>query len=270
MTINYNEVEQLNSILQDNKLIRNEWYTITLLAKHCSILKMNVEESFIFIEEHLKSIIPNCNILSYKDIIKKSLKIFLNKNNIKLSNVEKIIIYKEEVEFIESHLAKESYQKVAFTYLAYRKIRNEIYNRQDTIIPEKDKDNDIFKNANMTETGFKITKVIRKLIEANVLKIMGFYTDKKGNLKIDVTDNRVDVCNYIKFEGEIAFEVEAKDFENLGLVWLLHKGNKKIKRCQRCENLIQTKGKERTKYCKECAKVIKNEQNKNYYRENVI
>ena len=57
----------------------------------------------------------------------------------------------------------------------------------------------------------------------------------------------------------VAFEVEAKDFENLGLVWLLYKGNKKVKRCERCGNLIQVKGKERTKYCKECAKEIQKE-----------
>ena len=89
---------------------------------------------------------------------------------------------------------------------------------------------------------------------------MDFYRDYKGKLRVNSRDNRLDVCNYIKFEGEVAFEVEAKDFENLGLVWLLYKGNKKVKRCERCGNLIQAKGKERTKYCKECAKAIKNEQ----------
>lgn len=260
MEINYNEKEHLKEILEEDKLIKNEWYTLVLLTKYCCLEHYTEKEALEFINEHLSLIIPRYKPLEYKEMINKSIKAFLYRDNIVLSDVKKIPIYKEEIEFIESHIIKENYQKVAFGYLCYRKILNYSYDRQDTIIPSKYKTNDIFKVSNMTQTGFKALEVICKLLDYGVLKQMDFYRDYKGKLRVNSRDNRLDVCNYIKFEGEVAFEVEAKDFENLGLVWLLYKGNKKVKRCERCGNLIQAKGKERTKYCKECAKAIKNEQ----------
>ncbi|MFQ9545784.1 MAG: hypothetical protein ACLR02_12285 [Clostridium sp.] len=256
MNINYNEKGQLNEILNNNKIINNEWYTISLLAKYCAILKIDMEDALNFIEDKLRTIIPNYSSLTYRNTIKKFLKTFLKRDDVILSDVKKIRIYKDEVAFIEKNVPKENYQKVAFTYLCYRKIRNAAYNKQDTILPIKDKSEDIFKVASMTETGIKAKKILHKLVQDNVLKTMGFYTNEKGELKINLTDTRLDVCNYIKFDGEAAFEVESEDFEKLGLVWLLYKGNKKIKRCEKCNTLLQVKGKERTKYCKTCAKKV--------------
>ena len=255
MDINYNEKEQLEEILKENKLIKNEWYTLMLLTKYCCLEHYTEEETWEFIEEHLKAIIPRYKTLDYKEMINKCIKTFLNRTNVVLSDVKRIPIYKEEIEFIEKNVPKESYQKLAFGFLCYRKILNYAYDKHDTVIPSKYKTIDIFKVSNMTQMGQQAEDVICKLINSEILKTMGFYKDSKGELRINITDNRLEVP-YIKFEGEVAFEVEAKDFENLGLVWLLYKGNKKVMRFVRFGLLIHGKGKERTKYCKECAKLV--------------
>ena len=124
MEINYNEKEHLKEILEENKLIKNEWYTLVLLTKHCCLEHYTEEEAWEFINGHLSLIIPRYKPLEYKEMINKSIKAFLYRDNIELSDVKRIPIYKEEIEFIESHVIKESYQKVAFGYLCYRKILN--------------------------------------------------------------------------------------------------------------------------------------------------
>ena len=246
----HNEQIVADKVLNDKVLIVSMSSTIDILIKYYYLKNRDINklELLYTIFNNLKE----CNIDSFNpnkceelittriDRFYKTVRKF-GDENIKLNIVDKVVITKAEVAFINSYEDKKV-QNILFIMLVYAKITNKLNNNDSYWINQSL--TNITKEAKLTDKKRK-TEVFHGLYLDQAISA----GNKVGKVSIKV--------NYAYEDSEE--EIVITDFDGCVHYWLQYKGEK-WKRCEECGKWIKQSKTKPSKYCKECAKTIKNEQ----------
>jgi len=251
MKLELNENSKIKTILEEGIVSDKPSETINLLARHYNKQSMNQEQIVQAINKFMiKNDSSKYNSVTWEDLVEGIVKTVI-KNNNDLIEVKEVKMTKSEIEYIKS-LENEKMQKLIFTYLVYAKIFNQINSKNKNWVKGECR-NEVFKDADIKETGKEQLKTIHKLVSLEVLKIAK-----------NITNNSVNLDNVINDNSEA--ELIINDFRELGLQWLRYIGIKGVCSCSECGTLFKKKSpNSKQKVCNICAKNIKNEQNKGYY-----
>ena len=243
----HNEQIVADKVLNDKVLIVSMSSTIDILIKYYYLKNRDINklELLYTIFNNLKE----CNIDSFNpnkceelittriDRFYKTVRKF-GDENIKLNIVDKVVITKAEVAFINSYEDKKV-QNILFIMLVYAKITNKLNNNDSYWINQSL--TNITKEAKLTDKKRK-TEVFHSLYLDQAISA----GNKVGKVSIKV--------NYAYEDSEE--EIVITDFDGCVHYWLRYKGEK-WKRCIECGKWIkQGKKANSLKYCKECAKKI--------------
>ena len=203
----------------------------------------------------LKKTVVGIEDEEYKKIVSNIANSVYTKDK-KIIQVDKIDIYKEELDFINSLEIKHTAKKLLFAFLCFKKIEFQVTDGKVNMNYYSEKD-------------YK-TKNLKQMYGSNMnIDMQIYYLSTFGLVENAYnTDTRLMFMDMIGETKELAFEISR--FEDTALFFDRYNGVGKIKECTECGKLIKVKSKTKTpKYCDECAKMIKNEQNKTYYRNNL-
>jgi len=244
MKIVLNEKQMLGKSLNDGYIDKKTTKTIKLLAKHYFSIGQNNEQVINSIENFMDKNYHNFNIADWQNTIKRSVQYVSKYKSFDLLNINKVEIYKEELEIIKN-IDNLRLEKLSFVLLVYSKIYNQM-----------NRNNSNWVNASLRDI-FSDTKM------AIGKKDQGLMINKLGEMGLIETSKKVDCTNIkillTKNEGDITFEVtEFRDIVFYYLKWI----GENIGVCEgeKCGRLI--KNYNSRKYCPECAKEIKREQDR--------
>lgn len=245
MKLDLNELKTVECYLGNKEMGKKRGKTIYLLAKYYLGEGYDEAEIISTIDKFMLEACPSYNSVIWSNILESIVKDIIKEDR-KLINIESVTIYNEELNYING-LDSSKIQRLAFTYLVYAKIFNQINPKNNNWISGKHRI-EVFRDANITETGKAQLLTLHKMLNANVFRMA------KG-----VTNNSLNVDSYIKKEGEVFLILT--DFRELGLRYLQSTYNNEIKvsECKCCGRLI-VKKENKTMYCKECSKEVKKEQ----------
>ena len=243
----HNEQIVADKVLNDKVLIVSMSSTIDILIKYYYLKNRDINklELLYTIFNNLKE----CNIDSFNpnkceelittriDRFYKTVRKF-GDENIKLNIVDKVVITKAEVAFINSYEDKKV-QNILFIMLVYAKITNKLNNNDSYWINQSL--TNITKEAKLTDKKRK-TEVFHGLYLDQAISA----GNKVGKVSIKV--------NYAYEDSEE--EIVITDFDECIHYWLQYKGEK-WKRCEECGKWVKVTSKTfPQKYCKECARII--------------
>lgn len=240
MRIDLKEKESVLKCIKTGVIDKKPSKTIVLLAKYYYSNGMNKEQIVDEIDCFFKMNYKQYNSVLWNDLIESIVKQVI-KDNKQLVHIDNIKITKSEIDFIKN-IKGEKLQKLAFTYLVYAKIFNLINPDNNNWVNSMHR-NEIFKDADITETGKNQLLTLKSMVDNNILK-----TAK------NITNNSVNVENYINEEDESVLIID--DFRALGLQYLKFLGDNRIIKCEVCGKHIKAKSKKPPKYCNKCAKEI--------------
>ena len=240
----HNEQIVADKVLNDKVLIVSMSSTIDILIKYYYLKNRDINklELLYTIFNNLKE----CNIDSFNpnkceelittriDRFYKTVRKF-GDENIKLNIVDKVVITKAEVAFINSYEDKKV-QNILFIMLVYAKITNKLNNNDSYWINQSL--TNITKEAKLTDKKRK-TEVFHGLYLDQAISA----GNKVGKVSIKV--------NYAYEDSEE--EIVITDFDGCVHYWLQYKGEK-WKRCEECGKWVKQSKNNKNKYCKECAK----------------
>jgi len=247
--IDLNEMKTVLKCIENGEVNNKPSKTISLLAKYYCI-EMDASQTIDEIDNFM-----NNNYKTYNSVLWSSLIETIVKQTIggerKLIELKSVNITESEIEFIKK-LKSEKIKKLAFTYLIYAKIFNYINPKNNNWVSSRYR-NDIFKDANVTETGKEQLLTLHKMLIDNIVV-----------MSKNITNNSLNVENYINEKCNVILVIN--DFRELGLQYLKFIGDESILICSQCGKCIKQINKKSRpiKYCNECSKLIKNEQNKTY------
>ncbi|PAV30192.1 hypothetical protein CIL05_06915 [Virgibacillus profundi] len=198
--------------------------------------------------------IEGYNRVKYYQAINAALNHASNKKN-KLVEIEKIVVTKEELNYIDKLKIDYKYRKIIFTLLVLDKLSMESYNIKTGKEPNSEhifgnplrKYNELVKSSQVTSTMMKkdgysnINDVVRYFSSLGLVEVLN-----QGMIKLVF-------INEISESGNESLKIV--DYENIGLYYDLHKGVKNVKECEECEVPIRVKSNS-TKYCDKCKKEI--------------
>ena len=255
----HNEQIVADKVLNDKVLIVSMSSTIDILIKYYYLKNRDIDklELLYTIFNNLKE----CNIDSFNpnkceelittriDRFYKTVRKF-GDENIKLNIVDKVVITKAEVAFINSYEDKKV-QNILFIMLVYAKITNKLNNNDSYWINQSL--TNITKEAKLNRS-IKKTEIFHTLYLDQAISA----GNKVGKVSIKV--------NYAYEDSEE--EIVITDFDGCVHYWLQYKGEK-WKRCEECGKWIkQGKKAHQLKYCKECGKIKENELRMERYYKN--
>lgn len=263
MSYKYNELAYAEKIYKNGFLTKYFSTELRLLVLYFrDILELKPKEREYKIYEFCKKYIPNFNKEKYYMMINKALSAGSKKDQ-KLIVIDKIDIYKEEVDYINSLDIDQNYKKVMFTFLVQLKLNKTIY--EDRYIGKEynmsyfrggvKKYNNIKKISNIPTKMLLNDEVINTLVELGLVTIL-----HNGIILLDYIKN----C---KQDGDVIFSIT--DFDNIGYYLDYYNGVNNVIKCanEECEKLIK-KSSNKSKYCPECAKIIQQEQKNEWKRNN--
>lgn len=246
----YNETAYAELIFKkgfQTKYMPTELKLLVLYLRDVLKLKPKQREEFIY--QFCQKYIPNFKKEKFFKIINKSLKNALKKDQ-KLIDIDKIDIYKSEIDYINSLDINYEYKKVLFTFLVQYKLNKKIYEYKfdkpyNNLYFQggKKKYNNIKKMSNIPVKMNINDEVINELSNSDLIEIL-----HKGIIKLNYLKECLSEMN-----DEVAISV--LNFDNIGYYLDYYNGNSKIIKCENCNKLIK-KTCNKTKYCKECAKEI--------------
>lgn len=240
----FKERDYAKRIMEGGFQTRYMLYELKILAKYYKELgykpKKREELIYKFCEEHIK----NFNKVKYFRKIKTVLNYATNKKN-KTLQIDKINITKSELNYINGLKISNLHKKVVFCLLVENKLSRQVSkiinngtgyegvvfggNRRGVY-------KDLCEVAEV-KSYTRINEIINELKNKEVVNIIG-----RGKISLDFINN-IEKCE------DVALCVT--NFENTGLYYDKHVGDKKVLRCELCRNLIRQKS-NRTKYCDEC------------------
>lgn len=245
MKLILDEKKKVEEILETKKIDKKPSATISLLAKYYNTLGNSGDQIIQEIDTFMTANYSKYNSVTWGDLVESIAKQAV-KDNYELIKVDSIGIYDSEIELIQT-FEGEKIQKLAFTFLVYAKIANRINPLNNNWVLGKHI-TEIFKDANLTETGMKQNYTLHEMIKKDILVT----TEMSISTSLSVE-------NYVGTEGRSKEFLTITDFRQLGLRWLKYIGTKGIKECTECGQLIKLKTpNSNQKYCTECAKKIKN------------
>lgn len=248
MKLELNEIDKVKNIIDNGIVDDKPSLTVKLLARYYNEQGMDMEQIIKTIDSFMKKNYSHkYNSVTWSDMLEGIIKKEIKENK-KLTQVNSVNITQSEINYIKS-LESEKFKKLAFTYLVYAKILNQMNPLNNNWVNGKYR-NEIFKDAFVKELGKDQLKTIYNMSINNILK-----------LSKNITNNSVDVGNYIN-EGDIIV-LQIDDFRELGLQWMKYMGDENIKKCQLCGILYKSKANSR-KYCNICSRQKQLEKYKTY------
>ena len=225
--------------------------TIRLIIKKYLNEKLTKEQVFEKVDNFMKEIYKDKYNKSYwKKVITEAINTVSKYNNYNLIDIEKIEIYKEELEIIES-LNDITLEKLAFTLLVYAKINKIINPTSDGRINISL--NSIFEEAKVK----KDKKLLHKLVELKYILT---------NATCDSTTMKI---NYIKSEGDTDIVVNNLQDCNVITYYLEYKFKDKYRTCEICGKRYKLKSPNSPQiYCNMCSKTIEKENKLSYWNKN--
>ncbi len=255
----HNEQIVVDKVLNDKVLIVSMSNTIDILIKYYYLKNRDIDKL-----ELLYTVLNNlkeCDIDNFSpskceetittriDRFYKTVRKF-GDENIKLNVIDKVVITKAEVAFINSY-EDIKVQSVLFIMLIYAKITNKLNNNDSYWINQSL--TNITKEAKLTSPKRK-TEVFHNLYLEQAIGA----GNKVGKVSIKV--------NYACEDSEE--EIVITDFDECVHYWLQYKGEK-WKRCVECGKWVKITSKTfPQKYCKECRKKYHNENTLKSYHKN--
>ncbi len=227
--------------------------TIRLIIKKYLSEKLTKEQVFEKVDNFMKDIYKDKYNKSYwKKVITEAINTVSKYNSYNLIDIEKIEIYKEELEIIES-LNDITLEKLAFILLVYAKINKIINPTSDGRINVNL--NSIFEEAKVK----KDKKLLHKLVELKYILT---------NTTCDSTTMKI---NYIKNEGEANIIVDNLQDGNPVTYYLEYKLEYRYGTCEVCSKRFKLKSNNSNqKYCNKCYKEKHKEQDKEYQKNKRI
>lgn len=232
MQLILNEYQYVEEILNNPKEIKvDTTKKIIVLIKHYKEKGMNREQILFTIQDFMSNNYPEFNLSLWDDFLRKLVKTYACKKY-SLRKIEKVNIYKEEMDYIISK-RDEKLERILFIMLVYAKIgdakgwiNTDIYN--------------VFKDSNTSSTKKNMYLYVHKLKEKGIVDIQK---------QVDGRNVRID---FMKDNGETVITIT--DFKDPIMDYYKYIG-KKVKICEGegCSKRILIKGK-RDKYCKKCKK----------------
>jgi hypothetical protein len=259
MNYKYNELKYAELIYNEGFKTKYFLTELKLLVLYYrDILKYDCEKIELEVNNFCKIYIPNFKKEKFFKIINAAIKISTNKNK-KLINIDKILITKCEIDYINNLDVKYEYKKIMFTFLVQMKLNKFVYelNNKDVYT------NIFFEGGNKKYNNIKKMAYINNKISMhdeviNELSKLGLITIlHRGLIILDYLKNCIECDNII-------FEI--KNFEHVGLYLDYYNNIDKVKKCENCENIIKAKN-NKTKYCDECAEEIEKENHKERNRK---
>lgn len=182
--------------------------------------------------------------------------ISVNANKIPLRELPYIGITQKELDTIRG-VKNLKYEKLLFTMLCYAKLYNAC-----------SQNNNDWVNTKISELCTVAKVQVRnkddKFIYMNDLESLGYisFSEKNNNRNLKV--------NFIDTGSD--FVLKISDFRELGYEYMSYIGSGRFIRCVRCGRMVKlTNDKDFSrKYCAPCARIIKNEQNKKYYKAKLM
>ena len=255
----HNEQIIVDKVLKDKTLIVSMSNTIDILIKYYYLQNKNIDELDLLY--NILNNLKECNIDNFSPSkceetiatrmgrFYKTIRKF-GDENVKLNVVDKIVITKAEVAFINSYEDKKI-QNILFIMLVYAKITNKLNNNESYWINQSL--TNITKEAKLTSPKRK-TEVFHGLYLDQAISA----GNKVGKVSIKV--------NYAYEDSEE--EIVITDFDGCVHYWLQYKGEK-WKRCEGCGKWVKVNSKTfPQKYCKECRKKYHNENTLKSYHKN--
>lgn len=245
MKLILDEKKKIEEILETGKIDKKPSATISLLAKYYNTLGKSEDQIIHEVDTFMTKNYSKYNEVTWGNLVESIAKQAVKANR-KLIEVDSVGIYDSEIELIQT-FGDEKIQKLAFTFLVYAKIANQINHLNNNWVLGKHI-TEIFKDANVTETGMKQNYTLHEMIKKDILVT----TERSISTSLSVE-------YYVGTEARSKEVLTITDFRQLGLQWLKYLGTKGIKECTQCGQLIKLKTpNSNQKYCTECAKKIKN------------
>ncbi|MED1955090.1 hypothetical protein [Brevibacillus centrosporus] len=248
MKLVLNESDLIKKSLNDGYIDKKPTNTIKLLIKHFYLLGMDKYQVRQSIDSFLNDHLPSFNPVKWDKIL-DTLVIKAEKEDHKLVMVEKIHITKNELDSIHK-IDNLNLEKLAFSYLVYAKIYNQINENQANWVNAQRKD--IFQDSKISTTIQKQRLMVNDLINLGLIE--SSKRRNSGNKKVLFIDEASEV------------EVTINDFREISLVYLKWKGEK-IGTClnESCRKLYKITGKNH-RMCRECWKEHRREQQREWDR----
>lgn len=258
------EEKIVNGVLNGKLEIDNESKIVNLLIKYYDSKVEGTDNisSKLKIKELILDTMSKCDNLftrpKWNDYITKQInKYYKNKekynNDSKLFKIDKIEIYKEELEMIDS-IDDKKLKKLAFVLLVYCKINKKINNLDSNWINISL--SNIFKESKITG------RYEDKVLLLHNLEKLGFINNNYDGKKVSIE------INYIKNNGVVEFEIT--NFDGVIYKYLNYIGEH-WKQCCECRRWVKLKTpNSNQKYCSKCYKKIHKEIDRNYQKNKKI
>lgn len=252
LSVVLNETKEAEWILESGEVGSKPTATLFLLAKYYRQKKnMNKEQTIGELNSFMIHYYKNYNPALWEDIIED-----ISKKAIKypLREIDHVVITHKEIETINM-VSRLPHRKLLFTMLCYAKLYNKISENNNGWINTDIKE--VYRASRVT-----VKHREDKFLFLNDLEKDGLisFSKKNDNLNIKV--------NFIDSDSSDDIVIIINDFRELGYEYLIYIGEGKFIRCVECNRIIKinnSNGRPK-KYCNACSKLIKNEQNKAYYR----
>lgn len=249
MKLILNEKQLLDTSLKEGYIdYKKPTMTIKLLAKHYFSIGMNKSQAVDSINSFFINYFKGYNSVKWIDTIENMVYQIHRYNNYSLIDINCVEITESELTTIKN-INDEKYEKLAFTFLVYAKIYNQMNHNDNNWVNEEHKY--IFSDAKIMIKKDEQGMMIHKLCEKGLI-----YSTKivdKTNVKVNFVDKNSLVV------------LKITDFRNFVYEYLKWKGDK-IETCERCGLLIIYTNNNK-KYCSICAKEVWKEQHREINRE---
>ena len=246
----FNEQQIVNKVLNGEKYDIDDYKVIQILIKYYYLKgsenKLDIREKTI--EAMLKSN-EDFNRANWTNYIDKSIEKILKNIRVfgktpKILNIEKVDIYKEELDYIDSFKYVQQ-RKVLFVLLVYAKMYNQMLDSEEGWITENFSDILKESKSKLGNNQYRL-ELMKELKDIGAINV--FF--KKGSCHTKI--------NYLKEDGEKALEVN--DLNGIIYFYLKYKGERWTK-CEHCgEKYIKQSSKKPKRYCPSCAKEIHQKQ----------
>lgn len=244
MKLILNEKEMVEKSLNEGYIDKKPTVTIKLLIKHFFSQGMDKIQVKASLDAFLKEKLTKYNSVKWDDILTKFIKQY--EKDYSLTVIENVKITSNELN-ITKQIDNIELEKLAFTYLVYSKIYNQINkNHSDWVNADR---KEIFKDSKVNASVNKQRLMVNDLITLKLIE--SSRRNNCSNKKVLFADH--------DSEPEIIID----DFRDFIYFYLRWKGER-IGNCENCKKLFKLKN-NKMKYCGSCAKYIKNKQNKSYY-----
>lgn len=249
--ITYGECIKQNGFQGDN--IKTDLIILSKYLYYIDDLKPKAHSDFIY--EFCNKYITDFNEVKHYKTIDSCIKKGRKKESYPIK-IDNIVIYNSYLKKIDEYDIPDDYKKVLLTILVNQLINTERMRQRKQL--EKlelntfyhstaKKNRDVFNSSRIGNT-YKIKDVIKDLTnhiqdDKHVITDIG-----RNNLILNFTEELK--SNFV------FYELKSCDFDKIGWVWDLYKGQNRVSTCEKCDKLVKQKS-NRSKYCKKCAKEIK-------------